>query len=148
MREGASVSVSVAASHTASGKGPRAPGMGQARAPPRLHRASVPGKGRGPPSTHLTETAATGVFKPEGFRTHGLRPPKQTAWPLTVSERSGFRFSLRNRKATTGMMQTTVVSTMVSHTVGWARVFWALPGDKGVRGPGSHKAGARAAHPR
>lgn len=46
-----------------------------------------------------------------------------------MSERSGFRFSLRNLKATTGMMQTTVVSTMVSHTVGWARVFWALPGN-------------------
>lgn len=101
-----------------------------------------------PPSTHLTETAATGVFKPKGFQTHELHPPKQTGWPLTVSERSGFRFSLRNRKATTGMMQTTVVSTMVSHTVGWARVFWALPGNKGVRGLGSHKAGARAAPPR
>lgn len=138
----------MAASDTTSGKGPRAPGMGQARAPPRLPRLSEPRKGRGQPSTHLTETAATGVFKPKGFRTHELHPPKQTGWPLTVSERSGFRFSLRNRKATTGMMQTTVVSTMVSHTVGWARVFWALPGNRGVRGLGTHKAGARAAPPR
>lgn len=53
---------------------------------------------------------------------------------LTVSERSGFRFSLRKRKATTGMMQMTVVSAMVSHTAGWARVFWALPeGGRGQR---------------
>ncbi|KAK2500796.1 hypothetical protein MC885_016688, partial [Smutsia gigantea] len=37
-----------------------------------------------------------------------LCPPKQKARLLTVSERSGFRFSLRNLKATTGMMQTTV----------------------------------------
>lgn len=46
----------------------------------------------------------------------------------------------------TGMMQTTVVSTMVSHTVGWARVFWALPGRE--EEPGAfrgHRAGVRAA---
>ena len=85
------------------------------------------------------------MFKPEGLGTHHLRSPKQTARPLTVSERSGFRFSLRNRKATTGMMQTTVVSTMVSHTVGWARVFWALPGKRGAGGFRSHRAGIRAA---
>lgn len=30
-------------------------------------------------------------------------------------------------------MQTTVVSTMVSHTVGWARVFWALPEKRGLQ---------------
>lgn len=46
---------------------------------------------------------------------------------LTVSESSGFRSSLRKRKATTGMMQTTVVRAMVNQTVGWASVFCALP---------------------
>lgn len=55
------------------------------------------------------------------------RPAASIARLLTVSERSGFRLSLRKRKATTGMMQTAVVSAMVSHTVGWARVFWAFP---------------------
>lgn len=57
---------------------------------------------------------------------------------LTVSERSGFRLSLRNRKATTGMTQTAVVSVMVSHTVGCARVFWALPGEASSRWPRGH----------
>lgn len=96
-----------------------------------------------------TDTLGSHTTPNSGLHIHarGLaRAPEWAAWLLTVSERSGFRLSLRKRKATTGMMQTTVVSTMVSHTVGCASVFWAFPGwGEESGGFRSHEADRRTA---
>lgn len=86
-------------------KGPRAPGQGSMG-------TTTSNTGGTEPKAAAARVRARGAFRRR---------------LLTVSERSGLRFSLRNRKATTGRMQTTVVSAMVSHTAGWARVFCAFP---------------------
>lgn len=52
---------------------------------------------------------------------------------------------MRKRKATTGMMHTTVVRAMVSQTVGCASVFCALPGGGGVRKRGGVEGGVGGA---
>lgn len=128
------------------------------------HQLGVAHLGRSPPATALASHPRTRAPEPPGrgcagfcpkqqwatassidVRAGGLpeppsRSPRADSGLLTVSERSGFRLSLRNRKATTGMMQTTVVRVMVSHTVGWARVFWALPGERSRRRPWESRA--------
>ena len=68
-----------------------------------------------------------------GNGVRGAVQPPPPPHGRTVSESSGFRSSLRKRKATTGMMHTTVVRAMVSQTVGCANVFCALPGGGGGR---------------
>lgn len=98
-------------------------------------------------------TQSTGDWAGTGTTTHTRKlqqclhtPPSDPTADSPASHRvREIRLQVQPEKpATTGMMQTTVVSTMVSHTVGWASVLKRYLGEEAGNFRG-HRAGLRAA---